>query len=426
MSASFRWQERTLSDCVTALSGGTPSKAVSLYWKGTIPWVSCKDMKVDRVYDSEDHISADALNAGTRLTQPGSILIVVRGMILAQSFPVAEVMVPVSFNQDLKALVPKPGVESRFLFYWLRANEREIKGLADEAAHGTKRLQSDRLFSRIVRLPAAPIQRRIAAALSAYDDLLENNTRRMAILDELARALYREWFVEFRFPGHEKVRMVETAVGPVPDGWAVSRLEEVCERITDGSHQSPPSVEDGLPMASVKDMGRWGLDLSGCRQISPSDFAALVRQGCMPQVNDVLIAKDGNTYLEYVFVLPETVEVVLLSSVAILRPNGRLRPQILALGLREPSMKARLKNYVSGAAIPRVVLKDFRRFEVLVPPGELQARWAKIAEPMLVQCRLLDRKNGVLKRTRDLLLPKLVSGEIDVSEITVPEAADAS
>ena len=220
------FQTRTLGDCAQFLSGGTPSKGKPSYWQGNIPWFSCKDMKVPRLYDAKDHLSEEGSKNGTRLVPPGTILIVVRGMILAKEFPVAMVMREVAFNQDLKALRCKAGVDPWFLYYWLLANSYEIRGLADEAAHGTKRLQSDRLLSLEVKLPLLETQCKIASILSAYDDLVENNSRRIKILEEMAQAIYREWFLNFRFPGHEKVRMVDSPLGRVPEGWGVGRLDD--------------------------------------------------------------------------------------------------------------------------------------------------------------------------------------------------------
>jgi type I restriction enzyme S subunit len=147
-------------------------------------------------------------------------------MILAKEFPVAVAMRELVFNQDLKALECKAHVDAGSVFYWLLANSYEILGIADEAAHGTKRLQTDRLLGKSVYLPPFPLQRKIAAILSAYDDLIENNTRRIRILEEMARALYREWSVHFRFPGHEKVGMVESVLGPIPAGWALRKVPE--------------------------------------------------------------------------------------------------------------------------------------------------------------------------------------------------------
>jgi type I restriction enzyme S subunit len=178
-------------------------------------------MKVTRIYESEDYLSDLGAKNGTRLVSAGTIFIVVRGMILAKKFPVAMAMHRVAFNQDLKAIECISHVIPQFLFYWLQGKEYEMLGLADEAAHGTKRIQTDRLLNYPIELPDPDIQRKIAAILSAYDDLIENNTRRIKILEEMAQALYREWFVHFRFPGHEKVRMVDSAMGRIPKEWEV-------------------------------------------------------------------------------------------------------------------------------------------------------------------------------------------------------------
>jgi type I restriction enzyme S subunit len=273
-------------------------------------------------------------------------------------------------------------------------------------------------------VPEPAAQRRIASILSAYDDLIENNTRRIAVLEELARRIYEEWFVRFRFPGHEGVRIVESELGLAPEGWETVRMEDVCTRITDGSHYSPKSIEAGKPMASVKDMHDWGVNVGTCRLIAEDEYEKLVRNDCKPRLNDVLIAKDGS-YLKHTFVVDREIDLVILSSIAILRPNGKMLPNQLAMYLRLHDVASRMKGYVSGVAIPRIVLRDFRQFLVLLPPANVQRAWATHCDPMLNLCRNLVRKNENLRATRALLLPKLISGELDVSAIPEPDALAA-
>lgn len=317
-------------------------------------------------------------------------------------------------------------VDPKWLHYYLR-DQRVVAFIAQQAVGATMpNLNTSILRSIPIRFPSSlETQRRIASILSTYDDLIENNTRRIAILEEMARRIYEEWFVHFRFPGHEQVKMVESELGLIPEGWLLCRLEDVCSRITDGSHSSPKSVEVGKPMASVKDMTDWGINTSTCRIISDEDYLKLVRNDCKPRLNDVLIAKDGS-YLKHTFVVDEEIDLVILSSIAILRPNGRFLPNQLAIYLRLPQIKERMKGYVSGVAIPRIILKDFRQFLILLPPSSLQSEWAKICDPMLSLCRKLVRKNANLRATRDLLLPKLISGELDVSNLPTPEEASAA
>lgn len=274
------------------------------------------------------------------------------------------------------------------------------------------------LTSFQVPLPPLHIQKKIASIIAAYDDLIENNLRRIDILEEMAQNLYREWFVKFRFPGHDKVRFVDSFLGKIPEEWDMVPMEDVCARITDGAHRSPKTVEVGYPMASVKDMYGLGLDIENCRRISEVEFMNLVRNDCRMKKNDVLIAKDGS-YLKHCFVVEKDLDVALLSSIAMLRPNERIRPHILAMTLREPYVKTRMKGYVSGAALPRIILKEFRKFIIVVPPIELQNEWAEYAEPMIELCwRLIDRNKNLLC-SRDLILPRLISGELDVSDLNI-------
>lgn len=258
-----------------------------------------------------------------------------------------------------------------------------------------------------LHIPPIQVQRRIAGILSAYDELIENNQRRIKILEEMARSLYREWFVHFRFSGHDKVKMVPSPLGPIPQGWEVKPLQAVCTRITDGAHQSPPSVADGYPMASVKDMHDWGINVESCRRISEGDYQNLVRNNCKPLKNDVLIAKDGS-YLKHTFVVGEEQDLVILSSIAMLRPNSAIHPNFLSFTLRDPATKARMTGFVSGVAVPRIILKDFRNFQILVPPADIQVAWTKHVDPKVDLCRVLISQTQNLRRTRDLLLPRLL------------------
>jgi len=276
-----------------------------------------------------------------------------------------------------------------------------------------------------VCVPPLPIQRRIAGILSSYDDLIENSQRRIKILEEMARRLYREWFVDFRFPGHEDCRFVESPLGVIPEGWSTASIDQVCSRVTDGSHFSPKSVDEGLPMASSKDLHAWGLNLDSARRISLEDFEELVRNDCHPLKDDVLITKDGANYLKCIFVVRSDEDVVLLSSVAILRCNDLINPHLLAAILSEPDVKARLSNYVTGAAIPRIVLKDFKRFEILLPPRDVQGVWANIAQSLTKQIWCLIDQIRNLRLTRDLLLPRLLSGQIDIEALSEPAISDS-
>ncbi|MFN3709512.1 MAG: restriction endonuclease subunit S [Alishewanella aestuarii] len=177
--------------------------------------------------------------------------------------------------------------------------------------------------------------------------------------------------------------------------WKSATFGEACLKITDGAHNSPASVLHGKPMASVKDLTRFGVDLKSARLISQEDFDLLVKQGCKPSVGDVLIAKDGNSALDTVCSVDSELDAVLLSSVAILRPNPELLDShFLKFYLSSPDVIGYLKNnFISGAAIPRVVLRDFKKAKISLPPLEEQKKIAAIFQALDDRIALLRETN---------------------------------
>jgi len=159
-----------LGNLVEIQSGGTPSKSAPTFWGGDIPWVSPKDMKLDFIEDSEDHITQAALDAGvSRTVQANSILIVVRGMILARTVPIAVVTRPVAINQDMKALAVKDGrISPLYLFAALRALGRRLLSSVSIAAHGTRKLDSEQLATLQVPIP---VEHRHHEFLERYGEL---------------------------------------------------------------------------------------------------------------------------------------------------------------------------------------------------------------------------------------------------------------
>ena len=175
------WDRRPLGRCAKFLSGGTPSKSRPEFWEGEIPWVSSGEMTETYINDTPLHITAEAAEDGSRVVPANTVLAVVRGMSLAKEFRVAITKREMAFNQDLKAFACETDVEPEFLLYALLARRGHIRELATEASHGTKKLETDVLANFSILLPKPRIQRRVIEVISAYDDLIENNRRRMGV-----------------------------------------------------------------------------------------------------------------------------------------------------------------------------------------------------------------------------------------------------
>ncbi|MBK8233729.1 MAG: restriction endonuclease subunit S [Candidatus Eisenbacteria bacterium] len=265
------WRETTLGEVTDFLSGGTPSKGRPDYWVGSVPWVSAKDMKRFRLDDTEDHVSEDGVSNGTKLVPAGSVLLLARGMTLLNDLPICVISRPMTFNQDVKALRPKPPVRSDYLPYLLLGNKDRLLSLVDLAGHGTGRLNSDELKALDVTLPPLSEQRAIAHILGTLDDKIELNRRMNETLEAMARALFKSWFVDFapvrakaegRDPGLPKpladlfpARLVDSKLGEIPEGWEVARFADTVEIVGGGTPKT--SVEEfwegDIPWFSVVD-----------------------------------------------------------------------------------------------------------------------------------------------------------------------------
>ena len=156
--------------------------------------------------------------------------------------------------------------------------------------------------------------------------------------------------------------------------WKTSTIGTACSLVTDGSHSSPKSVESGEYMVSVKDFTEYGFDFTSCRRISSEDYEMLKRNGCVPEQDDILIGKDGARYFEDIIIYRQPERPALLSSIAILRCNKEeILPEFLYYTLRTPSFKQDVRdNYGSGSAIPRIILKDFKRMPISFPSLDVQ------------------------------------------------------
>lgn len=207
------WEVRPLRRLCRSLGGGTPDRTRPDYWGGTLPWVSPKDMKRAVLADAQEHVSDLAVDrSAITVIAPGAVLVVVRGMILARTFPVAMNSVPVTINQDMKGLVPTTVLGSAFLAAYLTGISRVVVALANQAAHGTKKLESRDLFGLPVPVPPPAEQKAIcttvASQTAAADGLIDRAEREIGLLRE-----YRTRLIADVVTGRVDVREAAAGLG---------------------------------------------------------------------------------------------------------------------------------------------------------------------------------------------------------------------
>jgi type I restriction enzyme S subunit len=188
------WEEKRLEELVDIQSGATPSKANPAFWNGSVPWVTAKDMKRLFLDDAEDQISAAAIDDGARLVPPGSLLVLTRGMTLLKNVPICVLLREMSFNQDVKGLRPKDGVDGLFLAWMLSGSKQRLLAMVDIAGHGTGKLDTDELKALKLRLPPPAEQHRIATCLTTLDTLITAETQKYEALKTHKKGLMQQLF----------------------------------------------------------------------------------------------------------------------------------------------------------------------------------------------------------------------------------------
>jgi type I restriction enzyme S subunit len=317
-------------------------------------------------------------------------------------------------NQRLGLVTPSSSAAADRGFLYYLFNCRSVRQQIRASANGAKirHTSPTRIYEVKVRVPDIATQRRIASILSAYDDLIENNTRRIAILEEMARRIYEEWFVRFRFPGHEGVRMVESELGLVPEGWSVQGLYDVADLTYGFPFKSSLFNEggEGLGVVRIRDISD---DYTATRTTEDVDLKYRVADG------DILVGMDG------AFHMGRWAGGVawLNQRVVRFRPKARI-PRSWLFWVTEEPIKT-LEATIVGTTVAHLSARDLKELRVLVPSKAVLEAAGSVLEPMSDLELTLKKKNAVLRVTRDLLLPKLISGELDVSAIPEPEALAA-
>ena len=318
-------------------------------------------------------------------------------------------------------------LDSKYLYYWLLSPQGRAQLKKCTIGSSQPAFTIVLLKDMEIQLPPFAVQRRITGILSAYDHLIENNLHRIKILEEMAQTLYREWFVKFRFPGHQKIKMVNSPLGKIPEGWQVTTLDEVLATLESGSRPKggiDPEAR-GVPSVGAENiigLGRY--DYSKEKFVTRKFFDKMNRGHV--QSGDVLLYKDGaqiGRKSMFRDVFPHA-ECCINEHVFILRTNGRCSQNYLFFWLDQHEMTQNIINLNANAAQPGINQSGVRGLPILIPPTPLLENAEQILEPMLGMLFNHAKRNNVLRQTRDLLLPKLISGELDASEleITIPEA----
>lgn len=256
--------------------------------------------------------------------------------------------------------------DKRFLYYYLSSKTTYEKFKSMAVGGVVNNLNSEMVRNVSVPVPSKEEQAEIADLLDRLKVVLDRRKQELQLLDNLIKA-----------------RFVELFGIPIDNtkNWPMDKAVNLCTLVTDGSHFSPKACDEGYPMLSVKDMRQNGFDYSDCKLVDDETFEILKKQGCVPQVDDVLIAKDGS-YFTRAFAITEYKEQAILSSIGMYRPDiDRILPRFLASYLMTNEVIEFVnRGYVTGTALRRVIIKGLKNIPVYMPPLELQKEFVQFAE----------------------------------------------
>ena len=276
------------------------------------------------------------------------------------------------------------------------------------------------LKSMEIELPPLPHQRHIAGILSAYDELIENSQRRIRILESMASALYREWFVHFRFPGHENHPRVDSPLGKIPKGWEVKKLGDVACTFRGRSYRSVDLAEEGgLPFLNLKCLVRDG----GFRRSGLKRYTGQFKDIHVARKGDIVMAVTDMTQERRIVAraaLVPTLDAefgIFSMDLVRIAPKPEVPKAFLYTFLRYSSFADEVKQHANGANVLHLSPDRITDFHFLMPTNDLMNHFARFASSIVGQIDTLQNRIDNLRRTRDILLPRLLSGQVSLSEV---------
>lgn len=387
------WTYRPLGELVSFASGGTPSKKRDDYWGGTIPWISAKTLKTENIDTSDLFITEEGLKAGSKIAPKGSILLLTRGSGLFNGIPIARVEKDVAFNQDIKCLDSYGEVENEFIFYWLLSQKDYLMAKVGVTGIGAGKFDLDFLQKLMIPIPSERERKSIVGFASSISEKIRCNAKVNDNLYVQVKAIFSENFLDLDF---------------LPDGWKTGNLLDIADYLNGLAMQKyrPKDGETGLPVLKIKELRQGICDASS--------------ELCSPSIKSEYIIHDGDIIFSW---------------------SGSLLVDIWCggtCGLNQHLFKVTSNNYdkwfyylwtahhldrfIAVAAdkattMGHIKREELEKVEVIIPSKCDYKRIGALIKPLfdlIISNRIEDRKLTALRNT---LLPKILSGEIDVCDI---------
>ena len=408
------WLKTALIDIVELIGGGTPKTSKAEYWGGNINWLSVKDFNNENryVYSTEKTITEEGLNnSSTKLLKKDDIIISARGTV----GELAMIPFPMAFNQSCYGIRAKEGIDSIFLYYLIKNSVRKLKAITHGSVFDT--ITRDTFANIEVAIPDIKTQHRIAKMLADIDDKVENNQRINNNLEQQAVLLFKKWFIEF---DNSSKNMLETRFGLIPESFKLLKNGELPLVVTDYvANGSFASLKANVTLYQEPNYAYFirNTDLkSGTFEVFVDEHSYNFLSKSTLYGGEIIISNVGD--VGSVFLCPKLDKPMTLgNNIIMLRPEQENLRYYLYIWFKWLYGQSLIQGIKGGSAQPKFNKTDFKNLPIFLPPDDLLEQFHQIVKPMFELIDENNAENKALTITRDTLSPRLMFGELDVSDI---------
>ena len=411
------WQKIKLGDISEVIGGGTPSTKNYDFWNGDIPWLTPKDLSgynFRYISKGERNITKLGLqNSSARMLPKGTVLLTSRAPIGYVAIAENEVCT----NQGFKSIVLKEGYCSEFFYYLLKNNIDYIVGMASGSTFAE--ISGTQVKNLEFMVPPLGVQRKIAGVLGVLDDKIELNNKINQNLELQAQSLFKSWFVDF-----------EPFGGTIPSDWKEIQLTEIADFIGGYSYKGAELKQSTTAMATIKNFDRnGGFKLDGYKEIEPS---SKLKQNQYVELFDTLVAHTDLTQNAEVIGNAEMLlskgkykNVIISMDVVRVVPKNGISKYLLAAILKDPHFKKHCLGYVNGTTVLHLSKRALPEYSLIFPKNvKILDNISGLFEDLYKKIALNIEENIRLSILRDTLLPKLMSGEINVDNVEISDGKE--
>ena len=390
------------------ITGKTPSTEDASNFDGKYPFISPSDIKsFDEKYllETERTLSEKGIKKlKNNILPKEAICFVCIGSTIGKMCLTNTIAYS---NQQINSLIVNNNFDAHYMFYFLRYIKSYFQQLGAGTGSGKGIVNKTTFENSKVKVETNKnIQVKIADILSTYDNLIENNNKRIRLLEQMAENLYKEWFVRFRFPGYENKKFVDG----IPADWKILRMSDFCY-FTDGTHDTPKPVNDGgVPLVTGKCIKNGFIDFNEPYNISYQDHESISKRSGL-QTGDILFSNIGTVGTTCLVNYDREFSV---KNVIIFKPGNIKVSNYLYSWLNSDSIQAIFATQTNGASQQFVGLNFMRRFKILVPNENVLDLYSDKIKPIRTEIVKLHDINENLTKQRDMILPRLMSGKIEV------------